>query len=271
MESIPDAMGLAEMIAETIVKYSFKWDLADRCGVKDIMLYGSTITKRRFNPAEDKDPDIDFLLIHHNQRLLEYGIMTRYDEVTHSNEYDPDTDLIGRPYSAVKILESLGTPKTPDYWDAREEIVEEMKELTSCLRNPDNTYSGTVQSKYLGYVTIPRSSLKGMIHYISEIIDGYVMTDSVSSQVEAIMESRKLPIVPTLNILVMHDSVLNPTNEWAAEQREKVLQQSKNHPGFWYTIFDEGMLYNFDECKFSIPAKEKYPQALALFKEHPTN
>ncbi|MBU0980490.1 MAG: hypothetical protein KJ709_06805 [Nanoarchaeota archaeon] len=274
-KTIPNAMDIAENVARIIFESSYRDKMWDE-RVQDLLLFGSTLTGESFKPTdEQKEPDIDILVIHTLHGLTEYGMFMKYDEEKSEAILDPEADITRQRYDPVCVLEEMGSVFGADnfkVWNLIHDgnmLYEGMIDQMPLLRN-GNFYGGVVKLPLVGEVRIPvqrydyfTEGFKHLTGYIDKAFDEKVASTFTVNRVRRFLEEQGMPIEPTLDLIAMHKAMLEPGK--AEDQRKLALQQSGD-PTFWNSILCSGRLYNKSTGKFDTRLDDKYPGGAELFR-----
>jgi hypothetical protein len=272
---VQNAMSIAENVARIIFETSYK-DKNFDMRVHDLLLFGSVFTGESFKSPSDQVPhDIDILVVHNLWSLREYGMFTRYDKKTRQKVFHSEADIAIDRYRPNVILEDMGSELAPHNYEVRRILLDgdgQTKGLSQKIGTlkQSNMYGGIVELPLVRKVDIPikrfDSSREGFEHiheYVNSAFDEKVGFKFTVNRVKSYLEQQGLPIDPTLDLIVMHKDLLDPSQ--AQEDRDLALQQSKD-PTFWNSILVTGRLHNQSTGKFDIRVDQKYSGGTELFK-----
>lgn len=253
---IPNPMEIAKVVAELILSYSYRAD-GGETKVHDVLLFGSTF--------QGEAHDVDMLLIHNLPRLYEFGIVTRYDASTGSVFPDLDAKREDQHGNPQQILNALGSPELQDPID---KIMCLMEDFYTCYETRRVSgyeilpRSETVRFDVIGDVYVDIEDQDGSEAKVNAAIEEKIKQRQAITKIAYALQQRSLPIEDTLDLHVMHRSLLSPGRE---EDRGLVIRQCRD-PTFWYSVLTSGVLYNTATGKFDTSVNQRYPHAYHLFR-----
>jgi hypothetical protein len=193
----------------------------DEVAVQDVLLFGSTL-KGTCVPD-----DIDMLLLHSGQRLVEFDrdpYSTRPSAMKESDIPCGEENRRNGAWCFFRTLGYKGTGKDDD------------------RRRDDSAYENIL--KRLEFMGGNSSEL------VDSIFDVHVMhTGLLLAHIDP-------PDVPGSGYM----------DEYMKQQRAEAIKHCRD-PTFWHTVLSEGRLYNPETHDFSLKVDDKYPGASDLFKQ----
>ena len=252
---IPNALDLAEKVAETILRDSYK-DGRDESIVKDVLLFGSTLLSGEAH-------DIDMLAIHNSYPLNEFVFATIYDEKIGRTIPHPTANIQEGFYRPTRILKAMGGEGIYNLLEMRFEIEAVERRQMSEMRVLGDHYLGTLDLPYVGEIKFLKPvPYETVFDAVKSAINEKLVNKMVVTKVKALMEECELDVDKALDLHVMSRDLLSAKE--MQNEREIVIAQCKN-PTFWNTILTTGRLYNLDSGKFEIPLYQKYKGGSQLF------
>jgi predicted nucleotidyltransferase len=256
---IPNAYDLAVKVAETILNKSYHGVFNSQPSINDVLLFGSTM---REEPAHD----LDLLVLHKFHPLASYGVVTKYDEKTHSLIVNPDGNIQkGAP--SESILHSMGGKDIYDLFDLEEEIDSIFHRNLASIRGTINSieeknYHGKLDLEF-GSIEFPEPvSFMEVLDARTKFIEEEIRSKTVLYKVKALVQERGLDLGTVLDLHAMDVDLLY--TQKMQDEREMAIQQCTD-PTFWNTVLTTGKLYNSESGKFDIPVDQKYEGATSLF------
>ncbi|MDP2749490.1 MAG: hypothetical protein Q8O89_01500 [Nanoarchaeota archaeon] len=283
---VANALDIAENVAKIIFESAYGNKIFGE--IRDILLFGSTLTGKSYKSSDNKTPhDIDLLVIHDLFLLNELGMFTKYDNKTSRTVPDFDADITQQRNSPESILEEMGSKLGPNNYAFRERIDNGDREHPGLftqwqgLRKVTGAgtiiqYGGVMNLAELGEVNIPIKEInpsspeavkEGYNHiseYFNKAFDEKFASKFTVNKVKQFLEQQGLSIKQTLDIIVMNQGLLKPGDDYQ-EERNLAMKQSGD-PTFWNSIMVSGRLYNQLSGKFDISFNEKYPGSAELFR-----
>jgi len=256
---IKNGMKVAEGVARIIMDNSYRlWDSK----VHDLMLFGSTLNR--------DGKDLDMLVIHGIPSLTKYGTFSIYDSGLSMLVPDFDSKIEDKRYSSQEILKDMGTREIGNLDEARSQAFGFLADERSRLSMKVNREISNLEDVYKGAVYIQSIDREFQIRDYD--------FDTIGTQVDqAIEDLRKQSVFfkvgeylksnglnyENLDLHVMHRNLL--FSDKAQEERSNAIKHCRDST-FWSSVLESGRLYDNDSGKFSGKIRDKYPDAIELFK-----
>ncbi|MGV8086974.1 MAG: hypothetical protein ACP5N1_05055 [Candidatus Woesearchaeota archaeon] len=207
-------------LAKDIAKIIHDYSYSD-VGVESVLLFGSTLKQDKVSG------DIDMLILHHGTRLREF-YKDPYGE--HKNDpHESDRPAIenNRRQTSARLIGLLGY-QDDNNTDWR--INEESREKNSVYSNIIRRLKDTLELKEEEFIDSQKffsNNREAADKGINEILDIHVMSTNL---------------------------LLEP---FGRTGRNNAILSCRD-PTFWYTVFNEGMIYDTKKQDFTIKPSEKY-------------
>ena len=215
---------IAKDIARVI--HTKSWD---EVGVKDVLLFGSTVRKK------EVPNDIDLLILHDGYKLEEF-----YDDAY--EEHSPKAVCLSdhrvgdnsRRIWATGMLNLLGYKGN----DAllRDKLYHERFGLESQFRE-DSAYNNVMNR--VKHITGEDDSAA-----LDKLLDIHAMS---------------------VNLLIRDED--EGRFRYYSDKRTQAINCCRD-PTFWYTVLSEGRIYDLDKHDFTIKVNDKYPDAIRMFQRN---